>query len=248
VSELTFRPENALEEALLTAYESDDLEHLLRTLAIADVFLPAEGEGPAEEQNVSAEQGDEIALPVLEGEEGVRLVPIFSSLTQLARFRPGGGGYMRLRGRELAAITPPDLGLALNPGGQLGLPLTPEHVADLANAPPANGGESQLLIGEPREEPVELLETIGRFAESRDDVRAAYRALLVRGPGAEPEHVIGLELVPGADPEAVVDAAAEAARSSGFERLGFLPLQPGVEAGQVGRFMLARTQPFWARS
>ena len=247
MSGLTFRPENALEEALLGAYESNDLEPLLRTLAIADVFLPAQGEGPDEEQAVTAEQGDEIPLPVLEDEDGFRLVPVFSSLTQLARFRPSGGGYIRLRGRELAAITPPDLGLALNPGGDLGLPLTPEQVADLATATPADGGESQFLIGEPREEPVELLETVRRFAESRDDVRAAYRALLVRGPGAEPEHVIGLELVAGADPESVVDAAAEAARASGFERLGFLPLRPGVEAGQVGRFMLARTRPFWAR-
>lgn len=247
MSELTFRPENALEEALLGAYESNDLDHLLRTLAIADVFLPSQGEGPEEEKPMTAEQGDEIALPVLEDEDGVRLVPVFSSLTQLARFRPAGGGYIRLRGRELAAITPPDLGLALNPGGQLGLPLAAEQVAELASAPPPDGGESQFLIGEPREEPTELLATITRFAESRDDVRAAYRALLVRSPGAEPEHVIGLELVPSADAEATVDAAASAARAAGFERLGFLPLQPGVEAGQVGRFMLSRTQPFWSR-
>ena len=38
---LTFRPENALEDALLAARENGDLEHLLVTLALADVFIPS---------------------------------------------------------------------------------------------------------------------------------------------------------------------------------------------------------------
>jgi hypothetical protein len=242
----TFRPENALEETLLRTYETGDFELLLRTLAIADVYLPAE-DGPDKEERLTAHEGDELPLPVLESDDGTRLVPVFSSLAQLARIRPGGG-YRRLTGHALASIMPTDLGLALNPGGQLGLPIPPEQVSRITTLPPPDGGESEFLLGEPREEPTRLLETIGRFAEGRSDIRVAYRALLVRRPGAEPEHVIGLELDADADAKDVVDAAADAARGAGLDHLGFVPLQPGVEAGQIGRFMLTRTKPFWSHA
>jgi hypothetical protein len=246
MSSSTFRPENALEEALLRAYQADDLQALLPALTIADVYLPAD-DAPETDREVLAEAGDQIPLPVIDGPDGGRYVPVFSSLAQLAHVRPAGGGYRRLRGRSLAAIVPPDLGVALNPGGALGLPLSPDQVAQLANAPAVDGGETQFLLGEPREEPSELLDTMRRFAEERQDVRAAYRALLVRAPGAEPEHVIGLELAAGVDPQPVIDAAADAARAAGVDLLGLLPLQAGVDAGQVGRFMLTQTQPFWRR-
>jgi SseB protein N-terminal domain/SseB protein C-terminal domain len=239
------RPENALEDALLAARENDDLEHLLVTLALADVYIPAEEPGPDEETRVTAKAGEQLPLPVIEL-DGQSFVPVFTSLTQLARFRPEGGGYVRLLGRALSAITPSDVGVAINPGGDLGLPLTPDQVASLATAEPGDS-EAEFLIGEPREEPRALLETIGRFAEERPEIRAAYRALLVRRPGAKPEHVIGLELRPGADAEAAIEAAAEAAREAGVERLALLPLEPGVDAGQIGRFLLGQTQPFWSR-
>jgi hypothetical protein len=242
---LTFRSENALEDALLAAYENDDVDQLLRTLAVADVYLPAAGPGPEEEALVTARAGEDLPLPVIEL-EGTSFVPVFTSVTQFSRFRPEGGGYMRLRGRALAGITPSGVGVAINPGGDLGLPLTSEQVARLAGVEPANA-ETEFLVGEPREEPVELLEAIRAFAEGRPEVRAAYRGLLVRRPGAEPEHVIGLELRAAADAEAVVDAAAEAARRAGVERLALVPLQPGLEAGPVGRFLLERTEPFWSR-
>jgi hypothetical protein len=86
------------------------------------------------------------------------------------------------------------------------------------------------------------------FARSRPQIRAAYRGLLVRRAGAQPEPVIGLELDPGADPALIVDAAAEAARTAGVERLALVPLQPGVDAGRIGRFLLEQTEPFYARA
>jgi hypothetical protein len=79
-------------------------------------------------------------------------------------------------------------------------------------------------------------------------VLAAYRALLVRRPGEEAEPIVGLQLLPGADPRPAVDAAAEAASAAGIERLALVPLQEGIDAGEVGRFLVERTQPFWTRA
>lgn len=245
MKQLTFRPENALEDALLAARENGDLDHLLVRLALADVFIPSAEPGPDEETRVTARAGEQLALPVIEL-DGASYVPVFTSETQLGRFRPEGGGYLRLPGRALSAVTPDDVGVAVNPGGDLGLSLTPAQLAGLATAEPGDP-EAEFLIGEPREEPTELLEAIARFAEKQPEVLAAYRALLVRRRGAEPEHVIGLELGAGVDAETVIDAAAEAAREAGVERLALLPLQPGLEAGQIGRFLLGKTEPFWSR-
>jgi hypothetical protein len=98
---LLFRPENALEEALVIALQVDDAEALLCAFAEADVFVPSSDPGPAEEQPVSAGLGDTLALPVIEvGDD--RFVPVFTSLRQLGLARPAGGGYLRFSGRSLA--------------------------------------------------------------------------------------------------------------------------------------------------
>ena len=232
-----FRPVNALEDALLAARDTGDVGRLLRRLATEDVYIPAPAEQPP----------GELSLPTIEI-DGVTLVPVFTSLTQLARFRPAGGPYVRIGGAALAEISQSDVAVAINPGGELGLPLTREQLEQLrASAPPEEEGP-EFLIGEPREEPAELLDAIRRFAEDRPEVLAAYRALLVRRPGEEAEPVVGLQLLPGADARPAVDAAAEAASDAGIERLALLPLQDGTDPGEVGRFLVERTQPFWTRA
>jgi hypothetical protein len=241
----TFRPENELEDALLSALQEEQADVFLAVLAEAEVYLPAPGPAPDAEQLVTAKEGDEIPLPVLE-HGGERFVPVFTSPTQLLRYLPEGTPYLRLQGRALAAIWPADCRLALNPRGELGLILSPEQVASVKDTPaPQTSG---FLIGNPKEEPTELLAAMREFAEARPQIRAAYRGLLVRRPGAPPELVIGLELDAPADAAAIVDAAAEAARAAGVERLALVPLTPGADAGPVGRFLLEQTEPFYARA
>jgi SseB protein C-terminal domain/SseB protein N-terminal domain len=246
VSKNAFRPENALEEELLYAFESRDERALLATLAIADLYLPSD-EAPEHETELVAEPGDAFPLTTVTAPDGTAYVAAFSSLRQLAYVRPEGGGYRRIRGRTLAAIAPRDLGLALNPSGELGFPLTPAQFAAIVDVPPPEDGESGYLIGEPKEEPAALLDAMRRMADGRTDVRALYRVQVVRAPGAAPEALIGLELDAGVDARPVIDAAVEAGRTSGIERLGLVPLQPGIDSGAVGRFMLEQTQPFWTR-
>jgi hypothetical protein len=163
-----------------------------------------------------------------------------SSLEQLARLRPGGGDYVALTGRALAVGRAGPL--ALNPGSDLAVALTAEQVERLRDVPPAE--ESELLVGEPRDEPTEVLEAMRRFAAGRTDVRATYRGLLVRRPGSSPEPVVGFDLEDGADPARVIEAAAEAARDAGIDRLALVAVGDG---GPVARFLLEQTQPFWRR-
>jgi hypothetical protein len=59
--------------------------------------------------------------------------------------------------------------------------------------------------------------------------------------------VIGLELDPGSDGEAVVQDAAEAARAAGIDALAFVPLDAGAAESTVGRFLREQTEPFYRR-
>jgi hypothetical protein len=236
-----FRAENEVEHALLAAVRGER-ELLFPALAEAELYLPAPA-APDEGTEVVAEAGDDVPLPFLE-RDGVRYVPAFTSETRYREFAPGGGPYMRISGRALAAIWPEGCSLALNPGGAVGLGLAADEVARLRRAEPP--GEETLVIGEPREEPVQLLEAMREFGERTPAVQALYRGLVLRRPSHRPQLVIGLELV-GGDEQAVLAEAGHAAREAGAGALGFLLIGRG-EPNAVERFLLERTRPFWVRS
>jgi hypothetical protein len=229
---------------MLYAFEANDSRALHATLALSDLYLPSHA-GADEIEEHTARPGEEIPLPTVDGPDGTTYIAAYSSLSQLARAE-GSIGYMRLRGRDLARLAPPGLGLAVNPAGDLGFPLAADELAALATLEPPDDEEAGYLLGEPKHEPEGLLAAMRQLADARDDVIALYRALLVRTPGATPEHLVGIEVGARTDAQAVVDAAFEACRAAGVDRAGFVPIQPGFDSGPVGRFMLDRTTPFWA--
>ncbi|HEY1367498.1 MAG TPA: enhanced serine sensitivity protein SseB C-terminal domain-containing protein [Gaiellaceae bacterium] len=248
--ERLFQPQNELEEVLLDAARTGDVEELLGVLSRTDLYVPTPTAGPAEEQRVEAQAGDELPLPLLE-RAGVKYVVAYTSQTQLARVPAAGTGYMRIDGAALAAVVPAELALVLNPGGDLGITIRPDQLAELRERdvePEPDPDEQGFLVGEPREEPVELLAVIQGFGERTEAVEAAYRGLLLRRHGGVPEPVIGLQLAEGADETAVIEAAAHAAREAGIDALALVPIRPGTDAGAVARFLVERTEPFYVRA
>lgn len=236
-----FRPENELEEALLAAARDGDRTGLLAALAVGELYLPAAGR--PHEGAVALDPGGELELPFLE-HGGVRYVPAFTSPNELLRFLPAGTGYLRIEGRLLAAAWPEGVPLVLNPGGRLGVSIPAEEVARLRTLP-AGPPEPWLLVGEPEEEPVELLAAIRAFAEHEPAVRAAHRALVLRRGASRAEPVVGLELEDGADVERLLEAAAAAARAAGVGAIALQPLGQADDA--VSRFLLGRTEAFYLR-
>jgi hypothetical protein len=250
--ERLFRPENELEEVLLDAARSGELEELLGVVARSELYLPTPAPGPAEERRVEAKAGDELPLPLLEL-DGVQYVAVYTSQTQLARVPAAGTGYIRIAGAALAAVLPPELALVLNPGADLGITIAADQLARLRervadDEPEPDPDEQGFLVGEPREEPVELLAAMRLFVEQTDTVEAAYRGLLLRRRGGTPEPVIGLELAGTADEAAVVEAAAHAAREAGIDALALVPIRRGSDSGPVARFLVERTEPFYVRA
>jgi hypothetical protein len=240
-----FRAANALEDALASAVAGGSLEACIALLADADVLVPAPaGAAPAGEEEVErhAAPGDELPLPRLEL-EGRTYVPVFTSPVQLLRFRPEGGPYLRLQGRAIGSLCPPDAAIAVNPGGELGCVIpaaaVPRLVAAAAEATPGP------TVAEPAVESTELLEALRAAAVRLPAIEALHRAELGHG-AAGTELVVGIALADDTDTAAAVEALAAAARAAGAERLALLPLPSPPTDDAVARF-LAGTTPFYER-
>jgi hypothetical protein len=238
---MTFTAANPLEQVLLEATESGEHGRFLATLATEPVFLPAPG-GDGEGRERALDVGEGVELPVFE-HDGERFVAVFTSLEQLDRSAPGGAPFVRATGEQLAAIWPQGHGLAVNPGGELGVAIAEEDVQALAAAAALGGAD--LTVGAPTPEPEPLWVALRTWAAGEPAVVAAHRALvLVHEAGQEPALVVGLdlELPEGSDPGPLLRAGAEALGGVA----AFTLLDPSG-ADPVSEWWLDRDAPVYAR-
>jgi hypothetical protein len=100
--------------------------------------------------------------------DGAKYLPVYTSAGE---FGQGAGDMAHMVSplRELARQLPPELGIAVNPGGSIGLPIHPTGVEMLRGGiwtPPAG---TRVRLGQPEIEPAELLvalrDTLGRVSE-----------------------------------------------------------------------------------
>ncbi|HEV2068163.1 MAG TPA: enhanced serine sensitivity protein SseB C-terminal domain-containing protein [Acidimicrobiales bacterium] len=191
-----------------------------------------------------------LALPVVES-GGRRYVPVFTSPEALRRYVPEDVPTAVLTGKALARAWPADAWMALNPRSEASAILGPDEVVRLPGEPPvapSNPIEERFAVGEPAEEPEELIELVRRYCRSRPEVVAAYRALvLVDAPGRRPQLVVGVELDEGADVNLVLRGLEATGRESAVPLLGLVSIRRD-DPGAVARYMLERTQPIYRRS
>ena len=235
-----FTPENPLEVALLAASQGEDAEVFLDRLARDPLFVPAQGEAPADGER-ELQAGQEVVLPVFE-HEGRRFVPVFTSLTQLERGAPQAMRYLRASGADLAAIWPPGHDLALNPGGGLGVALPEDDVRTLSPEQRIPAG-SELTVGAPAEEPEELWDEVRTWAAAQPEVRAAHRALVLLAGETEPQLVVGVELEPASDPRRILQTGAEALEGAA----AFTLVDPQADDDPLGSWMLRQARPIYTR-
>ncbi|MFF9090282.1 enhanced serine sensitivity protein SseB [Streptomyces sp. NPDC014991] len=137
-------------------------------------------------------------LPTLDI-EGQVYVPVFSSEEQ---FRQAAGSHMSYAvapAVEFARGLPPQAGLAVNPGGVVGMPLPPEAVAELCRVGrtpldgPGSGGRVRLFEPDWQDDPVDFLSAASaEFADIGVVVTA--RRCLAAVETDEPVMFVGVEL------------------------------------------------------
>jgi hypothetical protein len=241
-------PANELEEVLTASLGNPSATpRLLEVLSRSRVWVPLPNGGSP------AMPGFD--LPTMEL-DGAPYVPVFSSEHQFLRAAEGMSCAVAPV-HEFARGLPPLVGIAVNPGGAVGVPVPPAAVAGLCRpergeyrgeyGAPRTGARVRLWEPAPEEEPVDFLAAAaGEFAVT-PVLLTARRALAVVEDGA-PELFVGVELDrwQEQDRAAAMDALGRA--------LGAVPLTWQVQLilldvaqDPVGDWMLEVVQPFFAR-
>ncbi|MEV8101666.1 enhanced serine sensitivity protein SseB [Streptomyces sp. NPDC088135] len=239
-------PANELEEVLTASVGVPEAGgRLVEVLGRSDVWVPLpNGGGP---------DAEALDLPTLEI-EGAPYVPVFSSEQQFLACVGTRMSFTVAPARDFARGLPPQLGIAVNPGGAVGMPLPPPAVAELCRAGrtpldgPATGGRVRLYEPGWKEEPVDFLAAAaGEFEES--GVVLTARRALASVEGNDPVLFIGVEFSTwdGAGRNAPMDALGRALGRVEVPWPVNLVLLD-VAQDPVGDWMREKVRPFYQRA
>lgn len=235
-------PANELEEVLTASVGNPAAgPRLLEVLGRSQVWVPLPNGGHP--------GAADLDLPTVEL-GGATYVPVFSSEQQ---FRQAADGMSCTVApvHEFARGLPPTVGIAVNPGGAVGVPLPPAAVAELCRADraphDASGGRVRLWEPGHEDEPVDFLAAAAAEFAVTPVVLTARRAVAAV-EDEPPALFVGVEL----------DAWHEADRAAAMDALGRalgaapLPLPVhlillDVAQDPVADWMVETVQPFFTR-
>ncbi|WP_439676653.1 enhanced serine sensitivity protein SseB [Embleya sp. MST-111070] len=232
-------PANPVESALVAAMRDPSrAEALFEALAEADVWVPLPEGGSAADT--------ELTLPTAEI-DGRPYVPVFSSEEQFRRLAgPMAGTVAPMR--EFARGLPPHIGIVVNPGGEVGIPIPPPGVLELARLPGAGRRGARVRLYEPDQEPMDFL-----IAAAAEFIHVPVVLSARRGLGEvesdPPVLFVGVELDRWQEEDrlAAIGALERAlGRAACPWPVNVVLLD--VAQDPVGDWMLERTQPFYLRA
>lgn len=201
-----------VERALIAARDGQlSGDRLLETLAEGEVWVPLPEGAPAAE-------GESASIPMmLIG--AAKYLPVYTSAEE---FSQGAGDMAHMVSplRELARQLPDDFGIAVNPGGSVGLPIHPQGVDVLRGGQRNVPAGTQVRLGQPEAEPAELLAALRRAFGSLREVESVRSGWAQFGE-AEPGLLLGIVLDPDSEEaRQEVLAAVTAARGEVPEACG----------------------------
>ncbi|WP_416968663.1 enhanced serine sensitivity protein SseB [Streptomyces sp. 4F14] len=239
-------PGNELEEVLSASLGVPSAgARIVEVLARSFVWIPLpNGGGP---------RTGPLDLPTVDI-AGQVYVPVFTSEEQFRQVTGAHMSYTIAPAVEFARGLPPQVGIALNPDGVVGVPLPPQAVADLCRAgrTPLDGTASgaRVRLFEPnwQDDPMDFLTEASKEFEATGVVLTARRCLAAIET-ADPVMFVGVELThwEGEFGERPLDALGRA--------LGRSPVPWGVnlillDAAQdpVGEWLKLNVRPFYTRA
>ncbi|GAA3816599.1 enhanced serine sensitivity protein SseB [Streptomyces chiangmaiensis] len=236
-------PGNELEEVLSASLGVPGAGgRIIEVLGRSFLWVPLPGDG--------GPHSGPLDLPTLEI-EGQVYVPVFSSEEQFRQVVGNHMSYTIAPAVEFARGLPPQVGIAVNPDGVVGVPLPPDAVAELCRVGLTSldglvsGGRVRLFEPDWQDEPVDFLAAASSEFEATGVVLSARRGLAAI-ESADPVMFIGVELGPsGTDGRTLaLDALGRA--------LGRVPVKTPVNMvfldvaqDPVGDWMRERVRPFY---
>ncbi|MFF8287670.1 enhanced serine sensitivity protein SseB [Streptomyces sp. NPDC016309] len=241
-------PGNELEEVLAASLGNPAAGgRLVEVLGRSDIWVPL--------PNGGAPDSPSLDLPTLEI-DGLPYVPVFSSLAQFTHCVGAHMPYAVAPAVEFARGLPPQLGIAVNPGGAVGAPLPPPAVAELCRTGrtpldgPASGARVRLFEPDWQEDPVDFLSAAAAEFDATATVLTARRCL-ASIEGDSPTLFIGVQLSSweGADRTVPMDALGRALGRVGPTAVPWPVNMVLLDVAQdpVGDWMLEKVRPFYRR-
>ncbi|MCX4829470.1 enhanced serine sensitivity protein SseB [Streptomyces sp. NBC_01016] len=247
-------PANELEEALAAALGQEagsagdsTGRRIVEVLGRSHVWIPL----PRGGSNASRD----LDLPSLEI-QGQAYVPVFSSEQQFMAVTGGRMDCTVAPAVEFARGLPPQVGIAVNPDGTVGVPLPPPAVAELARSGrtaldgPATGG--RVVLSEPdwQIDPMDFLAAVREEFEGLGTVLSARRCLATV-EDAQPSLFIGVEL---AQPVGAPSGAGDLPLDALGRALGRAPVAWAVNLvfldvtqDPVADWLRTHVRPFYVR-
>src|SRR5512139_3686679 len=178
-------PCNQLEQALL-ALRSDETrgDDLLNAIAVGHLWVPLPQGGGAEDAS--------LPITVI---DGTPYVVVYTSEEQLER-GAGRVGFAMTPGRDFVRSLPAELGLAVNPGGELGLPLPANALRTIRGEEHQLTAGSKITLGEPVHEPEILLDALRSGFTGVPGVLSARRAWAMTEESSAGFLLLGIEVDP----------------------------------------------------
>ncbi|MFF2720379.1 enhanced serine sensitivity protein SseB [Streptomyces sp. NPDC058011] len=238
-------PANELEEVLTASLGVADAGgRLVEVLGRSSVWVPLpNGGSPA---------SSDLDLPMMDI-DGAAYVPVFSSEGQFLSCVGSRMSFAVAPARDFARGLPPQVGIAVNPGGAVGIPLPPPAVAELCRAGrtaldgPAGGGRVKLYEPDWQQDPVDFLTAVSAEFEATGVVSTARRAL-ASIEGGDPVLFVGVEFATwdGAGQSAPMDALG---RALGRVEVPWPVNLVLLDVAQdlVGDWMREKVRPFYRR-
>jgi hypothetical protein len=184
-------PSNELEETLAASLGAADAgPRLLAVLARSSLWVPLPEGGGRESRTLD--------LPTVPMHGGV-YVPVFSSAEQLHLAGASHLPFAVAPVPEFARGLPPQVGMAVNPDGVVGIPLPPPAVAELCRVGrtpldgPASGGRVKLYEPDWQDDPVDFLAAASAEFAATGVVTTARRCLAAIET-SDPVMFVGVEL------------------------------------------------------
>ncbi|MCR8576677.1 enhanced serine sensitivity protein SseB [Streptomyces sp. Isolate_219] len=252
-------PANELEEVLSASVGHPGAGgRIVEVLGRSRLWVPLPGGGGPESAGFGARGLD---LPTVEL-DGAPYVPVYSSEQEFLRVVGSHMSFTVAPAREFARGLPPQIGIAVNPDGTVGVPLPPPAVAELCRERHhghqefdglPSGGRVRLFEPDWQDEPVDFLASAGLEFSGAGIVLTARRAL-ASVEGDTPALFVGVQVA--ADPTALQDGTARERVLSALGRaLGAVPLPWPVQlvmldlaqGDPVADWMLERVRPFYSR-
>ncbi len=218
-------------EKLLRKFEDRMLDAIRRARYLIPMQLLKQDPAVSDEQGKTTfRQGDRIQFAVLEGEEDSTWLPVFTDWFEFEKMYDKELWSSNVATYEdLLALSGDMAGIILNPGG-LGLRLDLGNIASIekyrkerTNASSSSvtnenvPEDRNVLLGEPREYPMQMIEAIQAYMKTQKNIKKAYVRQKLREDGQSYLIVVDAEGQKEAIFSGIADAAAPHLNEMSFE-------------------------------